>query len=72
MLTLLASRQGSLENGCEKEESAERYDRSEVVRMDGERRAAAMALTPGTLQDRRHIYLWHKWVKWVIICHSQK
>ncbi|MCK9406843.1 MAG: hypothetical protein M0Q47_10605 [Methanothrix sp.] len=45
-LILLASCQGSLENGCEKEESAERYDRSEVVRMDGERRATAMAIDP--------------------------
>lgn len=45
-LTLLASRQGSLENGYDKEEAAERYDRSEVVRMDGERWAAALVYRP--------------------------
>jgi ubiquinone/menaquinone biosynthesis C-methylase UbiE len=45
-LTLLASRQGSLENGYDKEEAAERYDRSEIVRQDGERRAAALEIDP--------------------------
>ena len=45
-LTLLSSRQGNLENGYEKEETAERYDRSEIARRDGERRAAAMAIDP--------------------------
>ena len=45
-LTLLASRQGSLENGYDKEEAAERYDLSEIARQDGERRAAAMAIDP--------------------------
>jgi len=45
-LTLLASRQGSLENGCEKEEAAEPYDLAEIARQDGERRAAAMAIDP--------------------------
>ena len=41
-LTLLASRQGNLENGYDKEEAAERYDLSEIARQDGERRAAAL------------------------------
>jgi len=27
---------GSLENGYEKEEAAERYDRSEAIRLDGD------------------------------------
>ena len=45
-LTLLASRQGNLENGYEKEEAAERYDRSEIARQDGERRAAALEVEP--------------------------
>jgi ubiquinone/menaquinone biosynthesis C-methylase UbiE len=45
-LTLLASRQGSLENGYEKEEAAERYDRSEAIRLDGERRATALDIDP--------------------------
>jgi len=43
-LTLLASRQGSLENGYEKDEAAERYDMSEALRQDGERRAEAPAI----------------------------
>ena len=45
-LTLLASRQGSLENGYDKEEAAERYDRSEIARRDGERRAAGLEIDP--------------------------
>lgn len=45
-LTLLASRQGRLENSYEKEEAAERYDRSEIARLDGERRAAALEIDP--------------------------
>ena len=45
-LTLLASRQGNLENGYEKEEAAERYDRSEIARQDGERRAAGLEIDP--------------------------
>jgi len=45
-LTFLASRQGSLENGYEKEEAAERYDRSEISRRDGERRAAGLEIDP--------------------------
>lgn len=45
-LTLLASRQGSLENGYDKEEAAERYDLSEIARQDGERRAAALEVEP--------------------------
>ena len=45
-LTLLASRQGSLENGYDKEEAAERYDWSEIARQDGERRAAALEVEP--------------------------
>jgi len=45
-LTLLASRQGSPENGYEKEEAAERYDRSEGIRLDGERRATALEVEP--------------------------
>ena len=43
-LTLLASRQGNLENGYEKEKAAERYDRSQIARRDGERRAAALEI----------------------------
>ncbi|OPX80528.1 MAG: Mg-protoporphyrin IX methyl transferase [Methanosaeta sp. PtaB.Bin039] len=45
-LALLASRDGRLENGYEKEEAAERYDRSEIARQDGERRAAALEVEP--------------------------
>ena len=45
-LTFLASRQGGLENGYEKEEAAEPYDLAEIARQDGERRAAAMAIDP--------------------------
>jgi len=45
-LTLLSSRQGNLENGYEKEETAERYDRSEIARRDGERRAAGLEIDP--------------------------
>jgi ubiquinone/menaquinone biosynthesis C-methylase UbiE len=45
-LTLLASRQGSLENGYEKEEAAERFDRSEIARQDGEKRAAGLEIDP--------------------------
>ena len=45
-LTLLASRQGNLENGYEKEKAAEPYDLAEIARQDGERRAAAMAIDP--------------------------
>ena len=45
-LTLLASRQGNLENGYEKEKAAERYDLSEIARQDGERRAAALEVEP--------------------------
>ena len=45
-LTLLASRQGSLENGYDKEEAAERYDLSEIARQDGERRAAVLEVEP--------------------------
>ncbi len=45
-LALLASRQGNLENGYEKEEAAERYDRSEIARQDGERRTAALEIDP--------------------------
>lgn len=45
-LSILASRQGGLENGYEKEEAAERYDRSEAIRLDGERRAAALEIDP--------------------------
>lgn len=44
--TLLASRQGGLENGYEKEEAAERNDRSEAIRLDGERRTAALDIDP--------------------------
>jgi len=33
-----------LENGYEKEEAAERYDRSEIARLDGERRVAALEI----------------------------
>jgi cyclopropane fatty-acyl-phospholipid synthase-like methyltransferase len=46
MLTLLASRQGSLENGYDKEEAAERYDLSEIARQDGERRTAGLEIDP--------------------------
>jgi SAM-dependent methyltransferase len=45
-LTLLASRQGSLENGYEKEEAGERFDRSEIARQDGEKRAAGLEIDP--------------------------
>jgi ubiquinone/menaquinone biosynthesis C-methylase UbiE len=45
-LTLLASCQGNLENGYEKEEAAERYDRSEIARQDGERRTAGLDINP--------------------------
>ena len=34
------------ENGYETEEAAERYDRSEIARQDGERRAAALEIDP--------------------------
>jgi ubiquinone/menaquinone biosynthesis C-methylase UbiE len=45
-LTLLASRDGHLENSYEKEEAAEQYDRSEVAWLDGERRASALVIDP--------------------------
>ena len=45
-LTLLASRQGNLENGYDKEEAAERYDLSEIARQDGEKRAAGLEIDP--------------------------
>jgi ubiquinone/menaquinone biosynthesis C-methylase UbiE len=45
-LTLLASRQGSLENGYEKEEAAERFDRSEIARQDCEKMAAGLEIDP--------------------------
>lgn len=44
--TLLASRDGRLENCYVKEEAADRYDRSEVAWLDGERRAAALKIDP--------------------------
>jgi 2-polyprenyl-3-methyl-5-hydroxy-6-metoxy-1,4-benzoquinol methylase len=45
-LSILASRQGGLENGYEKKEAAERYDRSEAIRLDGEIRAAGLEIDP--------------------------
>lgn len=45
-LTFLASRQGGLENGYERDEAAERYDRPEALRQNSERRAVAMAIDP--------------------------
>lgn len=44
-LSLLASRGGCLENSYIKE-AAERYDRSEAIRLDGERRANALEVDP--------------------------
>jgi ubiquinone/menaquinone biosynthesis C-methylase UbiE len=44
--TLQASRDGRLENLCEKEEIAERYDRSEAIRRDGKMRADALEIDP--------------------------
>lgn len=45
-ISILASRQGCLENGYEKEDAAERYDQSEAIRLDGERRAVALEIDP--------------------------
>jgi len=47
-LIQLASLQGNLENDCMKEEAAERYDRSGVMRLNGERRVSALAIDPWT------------------------
>jgi ubiquinone/menaquinone biosynthesis C-methylase UbiE len=46
MISLVASRDGHLENSYEKEEAAEQYDRSEVAWLDGERRASALVIDP--------------------------
>ena len=45
-LTLLASCQGGLESGYERDEAAERYDRPEALGQNGERRATALAVDP--------------------------
>lgn len=44
--SLFASRQGCLENDYEKDDAADRYDKSEAIRQDGERRAVALEIDP--------------------------